>query len=73
MWEMHPEGDEIVICVEGQIELIQLIEDKEISIVLKRGDFAINKKNVWHTANVSGKASAVFITTGFGTKNKERK
>jgi quercetin dioxygenase-like cupin family protein len=71
-WEMHPHGHEVVICTEGVITLVQEIDGKHLRTVLNPGEYAINPPGVWHTADVDGRASAVFITAGIGTQARPR-
>lgn len=72
-WEMHPQGAEVVLCVAGTITLIQEMADGEAqSVTLSAGEFAINEPGVWHTADVAGEATAVFITAGLGTQHRPR-
>jgi mannose-6-phosphate isomerase-like protein (cupin superfamily) len=72
-WEMHPAGDEVVICIAGEIMLIQEQPDGGTeSVTLRAGEYAINPPGVWHTADVAGEATALFITAGMGTENRER-
>lgn len=72
-WEMHPNGDEVVICTSGEITLIQEHPDGQIDrLTLRSGDYAINGPGVWHTADVTGEATALFITAGEGTEHKPR-
>lgn len=71
-WEVHPHGHEIVICTAGEITLIQEIEGKEVFVTLSPGQYAINDPGVWHTADVSRSATALFITAGLGTENRPR-
>lgn len=72
-WEMHPAGDEVVICISGAITLIQQAESGEpVSITLGAGDYAINPAGVWHTADVAEAASVLFITSGLGTDHRPR-
>lgn len=72
-WEMHPAGAEVVICLAGIIELIQQAPDGQLSrVTLQPGDYAINPPGVWHTADVNGAASAIFITAGLGTQHRPR-
>jgi mannose-6-phosphate isomerase-like protein (cupin superfamily) len=72
-WEMHPAGEEVVICLEGEITLIQELLDGSVSSIhLAKGDYAINPRGVWHTADVSGPCSALFITAGMGTQARPR-
>jgi quercetin dioxygenase-like cupin family protein len=71
-WERHPVGDEAVICIAGEITLIQELPDGPQSVTLHAGDYAINPRGVWHTADVAGHASALFITAGAGTEHRQR-
>jgi quercetin dioxygenase-like cupin family protein len=71
-WEMHPAGDEVVICTEGEITLIQESPDGTRTIALRAGEYAINPRGVWHTADVAGPATALFITAGLGTEHRPR-
>lgn len=72
-WEMHPEGDEVVVCTHGTITLIQENSTGEQErINLSPGDYAINPRGVWHTADTPGPASALFITAGTGTQHRPR-
>jgi len=41
-------------------------------VLLNAGQYAINAPGVWHTADVSGKATALFITAGMGTQHRPR-
>lgn len=72
-WEMHPAGHEVVVCTAGEITLTQEYPDGRIErVTLKPGEFAINDPGVWHTADVSGSATALFITAGLGTEHRPR-
>ena len=71
-WEMHPKGHEVVICTAGEITLVQEIEGVERRVTLNSGEYAINPPGVWHTADVSESATAVFITAGVGTEHRPR-
>ena len=72
-WEMHPEGAEVVACVAGRMTLIQELPDGQTERVeLGPNEYAINPPGVWHTADVEGSATAVFITAGIGTQHRPR-
>ncbi|MEW9855110.1 cupin [Novosphingobium sp. M1R2S20] len=72
-WEMHPAGDELVVCLEGEITLIQERLDGSFHAeTLRPYQYAVNAAGVWHTANVSGSARALFITSGLGTEHRSR-
>jgi hypothetical protein len=42
------------------------------SVQLGTGEYAINEPGTWHTADVTGKATALFITAGVGTQHRPR-
>ncbi len=72
-WEMHPAGDEIVICLSGSMTLIQDFADgTSAQTTIGAGEFAINPPGCWHTADVESEASALFITSGMGTEHRPR-
>ena len=72
VWEMHPRGTEVVVCTAGEMTLIQETDAGEQRVMLKTGDYAINAPGVWHTADVSGSATALFITAGEETEHRPR-
>lgn len=71
-WEVHPRGHEVVICTEGELTLVQEIDGEQRRTTLRPGEYAINPPGVWHTADVSERTSAVFITAGAGTQVRPR-
>jgi hypothetical protein len=73
MWEMHPNGSEVVICTAGTMTLHQEHADgTSESTSLGAGQYVINKPGTWHTADVEGTATALFITAGWGTQHRPR-
>lgn len=72
-WEMHPSGDEVVLCIAGEMVLHQEAPDGSASQVrIGAGEYAIIAPGVWHTADLEGEATAVFITAGLGTRHRPR-
>jgi quercetin dioxygenase-like cupin family protein len=71
-WEMHPSGDELVVCVRGRITLLQELDGRTHALALEAGDAVINPPGVWHTADVAGEATALFVTAGMGTEVRPR-
>jgi mannose-6-phosphate isomerase-like protein (cupin superfamily) len=72
-WEMHPNGHEVVLCISGTMVLHQEHPDGTRSqVTLEPGQYAINAPGVWHTADISGSATGVFITAGLGTQIRPR-
>ena len=72
MWEMHPNGHELVLCVAGSITLHQQREGVTTTVTLTPGEAVINEPGVWHTADVEGSCTAVFVTAGVGTEVRGR-
>lgn len=72
VWEMHPLGSEVVLCTSGAITLVQEVDGKQVRTDLRPGQYAINPPGVWHTADVTDQAEAVFITAGEGTEHRPR-
>lgn len=72
-WEMHPKGAEVVICIDGAMDLTQEFPDgSRKTVSMKSGDYAINPPGVWHIADVKAEATAIFITAGEGTEHRPR-
>jgi hypothetical protein len=72
-WEMHPLGDDLVVCLSGEITLHQEFPDgARASVTLRQHEYAVNPPGVWHTADVAGQATALFITAGAGTEVRQR-
>lgn len=71
-WEVHPNGEELVLCIDGEVMLYQEIDDQVRTTTLRNGEATINPPGVWHTADVKGTATALFITAGMGTQNRPR-
>lgn len=71
-WEMHPHGDELVVCIAGEITLHLEIAGTVETHVLRVGDAIVNPPGVWHTADVDAPATAIFVTAGLGTENRPR-
>ncbi|MBN9088854.1 MAG: cupin domain-containing protein [Reyranella sp.] len=71
-WERHPAGDEAVICTAGEITLLQELPEGTRKTTLRAGEYAVNPRGVWHTADVAGPATALFITAGVGTEHRPR-
>ncbi len=73
MWEMHPQGSEVVLCTAGSITLHQeKASGARATVTLGAGQYAINEPGTWHTADVVASATALFITAGLGTQHRPR-
>lgn len=73
VWEMHPVGSEVVLCVAGRLTVHQEHADGTTAIAtLEAGQYVINEPGTWHTADVESTTTALFITAGVGTEHRPR-
>ena len=69
-WEMHPNGDEFVYLLEGDIEFrLELPEGDQHQRIEGRGAVVV-PRGVWHTAKVFKPSRMLFITMGAGTRHR---
>jgi uncharacterized cupin superfamily protein len=71
-WERHPEGDEIVIVLEGKGDFIQQIDGNPVRMPVEPGSALINPAGIWHTADIQQALKAIYITPCPGTDHKPR-
>ncbi len=74
VWEMHPNGAEVVVCTAGVLTLVQDTAGEVQTTTLSAGEYVINEPGTWHTADVEEgqTATALFITSGIGTEHRPR-
>lgn len=72
-WEVHPNGDEFVILISGDADLVLALEggDKVVRSA-EPGSFVVVPRGTWHTARVRSPTWMLFITPGEGTDNREQ-
>lgn len=71
-WERHPRGEELVVCLAGELTLHQELPEGVATVTLRPFQCIVNPRGVWHTADVRGAATALFITAGEGTEHRAR-
>jgi quercetin dioxygenase-like cupin family protein len=71
-WERHPSGEELVVCTDGSITVLQEVDGGIRTVTLGVGEAVVNPPGVWHTADVATTATVLFITAGLGTQNRPR-
>lgn len=72
-WEMHPEGEEVVLCIVGRMMIHQEHADGATDFVsIGPGEYVVNPRGTWHTADIPHQATALFITAGRGTRHRPR-
>jgi mannose-6-phosphate isomerase-like protein (cupin superfamily) len=72
VWEVHPNGDEIVYLLSGSATFLFETESGARAIELKEpGTCVVIPKGTWHTANAKSPCRMLFITPGEGTTHRQ--
>jgi mannose-6-phosphate isomerase-like protein (cupin superfamily) len=71
-WEVHPAGEEVVLCVSGRVRLHQELDGETATVELGPGEYVVNPPGAWHTADVIEPGTGLFITPGEGTEHRPR-
>lgn len=61
-WEIHRNGDEIVMALEGETTLVLLDGEEEIPVNLKRNELVVVPENTWHRFENSVKLKLMSVT-----------
>ena len=69
-WERHPAGEEILVLMSGELELVLDTDGGEQRAVLEPGQTFIVPKGVWHRGIVKKPGKLMFITPGAGTEHR---
>ena len=70
-WEMHPEGEEVVLLLSGSVDFILDQDGAQRAVELREpGAFAIVPRGAWHRARAHAPTSMLFITAGRGTRKR---
>jgi mannose-6-phosphate isomerase-like protein (cupin superfamily) len=66
-WEIHPNGEEVLVGISGELSLVILDEETAQTIVLRSGDVAVIPQNTWHSPIPSGEVSVLSVGDYAGT------
>ena len=71
-WERHPAGDEVVVLLQGSMQMVMRLPDGDETVELSESNgFVVVPRNTWHIGRVAeGSATCLFITPGEGTQNE---
>jgi hypothetical protein len=70
-WEMHPEGEELVLLLSGAIDLLLDDGERQWTVALRpEANTWINRRGVWHRGLVREPSELLFITAGRGTQHR---
>jgi quercetin dioxygenase-like cupin family protein len=70
-WEMHPEGEEVLVLLEGAVRFWFEHPDGRLEqLERKAGDTIVIPRGVWHWAERQQGLKTLFITYGPGTTHR---
>jgi mannose-6-phosphate isomerase-like protein (cupin superfamily) len=72
VWEMHPDGDEVLYLVSGAMDLILELPAGRRHVAVAAGQCFVVPQGVWHTASVREAGELLFVTRGAGTEHRPR-
>jgi mannose-6-phosphate isomerase-like protein (cupin superfamily) len=67
-WERHPAGDEILVLLSGEMELLIDQAGKQERAVLRAGQTFIVPRGAWHHGIVKQPGQLMFVTPCAGTE-----
>jgi mannose-6-phosphate isomerase-like protein (cupin superfamily) len=70
VWEMHPQGEEILTAVAGELVLHLEREGKKRKVNLTNGKTFVVPRGTWHTAKVKKSCDMLAMTAGSGTQHR---
>jgi len=69
-WEMHPQGDEILILLEGRLTVMLEREGNSRQVDMNPGSTLVVPKGTWHRAVAQEAVRMLFVTYGPGTTHR---
>ncbi|HTO53244.1 MAG TPA: cupin domain-containing protein [Myxococcota bacterium] len=61
-WERHPDGDELIVVLEGGGEITVLTEDGPVREELRPGQLFVCPKGLWHRTRAEPAMTALYVT-----------
>lgn len=70
VWEMHPEGDELVYVLAGHVTLVLELAEGTREVEVRGRGAVVVPRGVWHTAKVHAPSRSLHLTRGAGTQHR---
>jgi mannose-6-phosphate isomerase-like protein (cupin superfamily) len=71
-WEKHPNGDEIVMLLDGRATIVLELDGRERLVELAEScSYVVVPRGTWHTARTRAAYRMLFITPGEGTEHRD--
>lgn len=61
-WERHPDGDELIVVLEGGGDITVLTDDGPVRSELRPGRLFVCPKGLWHRAHAQPAMTALYVT-----------
>ena len=61
-WERHPDGDELIVVLEGGGDITVLTDDGPVVSELRPGRLFVCPKGLWHRAHAQPAMTALYVT-----------
>ena len=71
-WEMHPKGHEVLVFLEGRVEMTLEQDGQRRVVEVGPGSTLVIPPGAWHTARVIEPGRMLGITYGEGTQHRPR-
>ncbi|MCO5144144.1 MAG: cupin domain-containing protein [Oligoflexia bacterium] len=71
-WECHPNGDELLIAIDGSMELVLENDGSQEVVSLSAPNSFLIPAGTWHTANVKEPCRIIGISAGEGTQTRAK-
>ena len=63
-WERHPDDEELLYAIEGQVEVEVLTDDGPVVTLLKEGSIFVVPRDHWHRHRHVGVVKEMYVTPG---------
>ena len=67
-WERHPDGDELLHILEGEVELTLLSDGSQTAATARAGSIVVVPRGLWHRQQAPDGATLFFATPAQGTE-----
>jgi quercetin dioxygenase-like cupin family protein len=63
-WERHPDDDELLYVLDGEADLIVMMEGDPIATTVEAGSLFVVPRGRWHRHHVRGHLHELYVTPG---------
>lgn len=70
--EMHPDGDELIVLIDGSISVV-LEENPDRIVAVRPGEGVVVPRGIWHRILVHQPCRLLYVTPGPGNQSRTRR